>query len=85
MILATEDEDLNKKLNFAVFPEFQGGPLILAIAVKAVGFKETECIHLTNWTCDVLIVALETVTSDTVETEVQAKVVALCATLPVYK
>ena len=182
LILANDDEDLNKKLNFAVFPESQGGPLMHVIAAKAVcfkeamsedyvayqtqvvknaqamaetfisrgikivsggtddhlflvdlidkeytgkdadaalgranitvnknsvpndprspfvtsglrigspavtsrGFKEAECIDLTNWICDVLA-ALETGTSDAVEAEVQAKVVALCATLPVYK
>ena len=40
LILANEDEDLNKKLNFAVFPESQGGPLMHVIAAKAVCFKE---------------------------------------------
>ncbi|MDN3650790.1 serine hydroxymethyltransferase [Reinekea marina] len=40
LILAPEDEELNKKLNFAVFPESQGGPLMHIIAAKAVCFKE---------------------------------------------
>jgi len=40
LILAAEDEALNKKLNFAVFPESQGGPLMHVIAAKAVCFKE---------------------------------------------
>tara|TARA_R110000868_G_scaffold220627_2_gene471958 strand:+ start:1292 stop:2587 length:1296 start_codon:yes stop_codon:yes gene_type:complete len=40
LILAKEDEELNKKLNFAVFPESQGGPLMHVIAAKAVCFKE---------------------------------------------
>ncbi len=40
LILAREDEELNKKLNFAVFPESQGGPLMHVIAAKAVCFKE---------------------------------------------
>lgn len=40
LILANNDEDLNKKLNFAVFPESQGGPLCHIIAAKAVCFKE---------------------------------------------
>lgn len=35
-----DDEDLNKRLNFAVFPESQGGPLMHVIAAKAVCFKE---------------------------------------------
>ncbi len=40
LILANNDEDLNKKFNFAVFPESQGGPLMHAIAGKAVALKE---------------------------------------------
>lgn len=40
LILAKNDEELNKKLNFAVFPESQGGPLMHVIAAKAVCFKE---------------------------------------------
>ncbi len=40
LILAKDDEELNKKLNFAVFPESQGGPLMHVIAAKAVCFKE---------------------------------------------
>ncbi|WP_428240213.1 serine hydroxymethyltransferase [Gynuella sp.] len=40
LILANNDEELNKKLNFAVFPESQGGPLMHVIAGKAVCFKE---------------------------------------------
>ena len=40
LILAKADEELNKKLNFAVFPESQGGPLMHVIAAKAVCFKE---------------------------------------------
>src|SRR5690554_5232203 len=40
LILANDNEDLNKKLNFAVFPESQGGPLMHVIAGKAVCFKE---------------------------------------------
>jgi len=40
LILAKADEALEKKLNFAVFPESQGGPLMHIIAAKAVCFKE---------------------------------------------
>ncbi|MGI9276570.1 MAG: serine hydroxymethyltransferase [Endozoicomonas sp.] len=40
LILANDDEGLNKKFNFAVFPESQGGPLCHVIAAKAVCFKE---------------------------------------------
>ena len=35
-----DDESLHKKLNSAVFPGMQGGPLMHAIAGKAVAFKE---------------------------------------------
>jgi glycine hydroxymethyltransferase len=40
LILACDDEDLQKKLNSAVFPGGQGGPLMHVIAAKAVCFKE---------------------------------------------
>lgn len=40
IILAKSNPDLEKKLNFAVFPESQGGPLMHVIAAKAVCFKE---------------------------------------------
>jgi len=36
-----QDEDFYKKLNSAVFPGIQGGPLMHIIAAKAVAFKET--------------------------------------------
>ena len=39
-ILAHEDADMNKKLNSAVFPGMQGGPLMHVIAAKAIAFKE---------------------------------------------
>jgi len=39
MILA-DDEDIAKKINSAVFPGLQGGPLMHAIAAKAVAFGE---------------------------------------------
>jgi glycine hydroxymethyltransferase len=40
IILAKANPELEKKLNFAVFPESQGGPLMHIIAAKAVCFKE---------------------------------------------
>ena len=40
LILACDDEDIQKKLNSAVFPGGQGGPLMHVIAAKAVCFKE---------------------------------------------
>lgn len=40
IILARSNPELEKKLNFAVFPETQGGPLMHVIAAKAVCFRE---------------------------------------------
>ena len=40
LILSKGNEDLHKKLNSAVFPGAQGGPLMHVIAAKAVAFKE---------------------------------------------
>ena len=40
LILARENEEVTKKLNSAVFPGGQGGPLMHVIAAKAVAFKE---------------------------------------------
>jgi len=40
LILAKANPDLEKKLNSAVFPGTQGGPLMHVIAAKAVAFKE---------------------------------------------
>ena len=39
-LVLTNDEDLAKKINSAVFPGLQGGPLEHVIAAKAVAFKE---------------------------------------------
>jgi len=40
LILAKSNEEIEKKLNAAVFPGAQGGPLMHVIAAKAVCFKE---------------------------------------------
>jgi glycine hydroxymethyltransferase len=40
IILAIADEEMEKALNSVVFPGTQGGPLMHAIAAKAVAFKE---------------------------------------------
>ncbi|MEZ5839918.1 MAG: serine hydroxymethyltransferase [Hyphomicrobiales bacterium] len=39
-LILTNDEDLAKKFNSAVFPGIQGGPLMHVIAAKAVAFGE---------------------------------------------
>ena len=38
-IIMCNDEDIAKKINAAIFPGIQGGPLMHVIAAKAVGFK----------------------------------------------
>ena len=40
IILAKQNEEVEKKLNSLVFPGTQGGPLMHVIAAKAVAFKE---------------------------------------------
>jgi glycine hydroxymethyltransferase len=40
LILAKANVDIEKKLNSAIFPGIQGGPLMHIIAAKAVSFKE---------------------------------------------
>ncbi len=55
LILAMgDDEQLNKKLNFAVFPENQGGPLMHVIAAKAVCFKEAMSTEFVEYQRHVL-------------------------------
>ena len=39
-MILTNHEDINKKINSAVFPGLQGGPLMHVIAAKAVAFGE---------------------------------------------
>ncbi|KIM04392.1 MAG: serine hydroxymethyltransferase [Sulfurovum sp. AS07-7] len=38
-MIMTNDEEISKKINSAIFPGQQGGPLVHVIAAKAVGFK----------------------------------------------
>ncbi|MCY4357586.1 MAG: serine hydroxymethyltransferase [Gammaproteobacteria bacterium] len=49
IILARANEELEKKLNFAVFPESQGGPLMHVIAAKAVCFKEAMSLEFRQY------------------------------------
>jgi glycine hydroxymethyltransferase len=39
-MILTNDEEIAKKINSAVFPGLQGGPLMHVIAAKAVAFGE---------------------------------------------
>ena len=40
LIVGKENEEIEKKVNFIVFPAYQGGPHMHTIAAKAVAFKE---------------------------------------------
>jgi len=40
LILAKANDEIQKKLNSAIFPGIQGGPLMHVIAAKAISFKE---------------------------------------------
>jgi len=42
IILAKANPEIEKKLNSAIFPGIQGGPLMHVIAAKAVAFKEAQ-------------------------------------------
>ncbi|BFM09042.1 serine hydroxymethyltransferase [Halioxenophilus aromaticivorans] len=53
-------------------------------AITTRGFKEEQCVQLTNWICDVLD-SLEAGNSDAVIESTKAQVLALCKEFPVYK
>ncbi len=40
LIMGKKNEEIEKKINFMVFPGYQGGPMMHVIAAKAVAFKE---------------------------------------------
>ena len=54
IILAKENEEIEKKLNSAVFPGSQGGPLMHVIAAKALCFKEALEPDFRNYIQDVM-------------------------------
>ena len=53
MILSRDDE-LGKRINSAVFPGYQGGPLMHVIAAKAVAFGEALQPSFANYAGDVI-------------------------------
>lgn len=55
LILAKANADVEKKLNSAVFPGFQGGPLMHVIAAKAVAFKEAMLPEFKTYQQQVII------------------------------
>ena len=54
IILAKENEEIEKKLNSAVFPGSQGGPLMHVIAAKPLCFKEALEPDFKNYIQDVM-------------------------------
>ncbi len=48
-MVMTNDEDIAKKINSAVFPGLQGGPLMHVIAAKAVSFHEALTPEFRNY------------------------------------
>lgn len=54
LILAKANPDLEKKLNSAIFPGSQGGPLMHVIAAKAMAFKEAQQSEFVNYQKQVL-------------------------------
>ncbi len=53
-IILTNREDIFKKINSAVFPGYQGGPLMHVIAAKAVAFQEALHPSFKNYIKSVL-------------------------------
>ncbi len=49
LILARKNDELTKKFNSLVFPGTQGGPLMHAIAAKAVAFKEAMAPEFSDY------------------------------------
>lgn len=54
VILARENAEIEKKLNSALFPGAQGGPLMHVIAAKAVAFKEAQGVEFKAYQTQVL-------------------------------
>lgn len=52
-MILTNNEDIAKKINSALFPGLQGGPLMHVIAAKAVAFKEALTTDFKNYIIDV--------------------------------
>ena len=54
IILAKKNEEIEKKLNSAVFPGSQGGPLMHVVAAKAICFKEALDSEFKTYIRDVM-------------------------------
>ena len=53
-MVLTNDEDIAKKVNSAIFPGIQGGPLMHVIAAKAVAFGEALDPEMKNYQTQVI-------------------------------
>ena len=53
-IVLTNDKNLSKKINSALFPGLQGGPLMHVIAAKAVAFGEAQQPSFKNYVSNVV-------------------------------
>ncbi len=53
-LILTQDPDLGKRINSAVFPGLQGGPLMHVIAAKAVAFGEALRPEFRRYAADVV-------------------------------
>ena len=54
-LILTNDEDIAKKINSAIFPGSQGGPLMHVIGAKAVAFKEAMSDKYKNYIKQVVL------------------------------
>ncbi len=54
LIMAKANEEIEKKINFTVFPGYQGGPLMHVIAGKAVAFREALQPEFRNYQQQIL-------------------------------
>jgi len=54
-IILTNDEEIIKRVNFAIFPYYQGGPLEHIIAAKAICFKEAMSDEFKKYAKQVVI------------------------------
>jgi glycine hydroxymethyltransferase len=66
-------------------PFITSGLRIGTPAVTTRGFGESECRELAGWICDILDVMAKGEDSSAIESEVRAKVEAVCADHPVYR
>ena len=52
--ILTNDAEISRKINSAIFPGLQGGPLMHVIAAKAVAFSEALQPAFRQYTIDVI-------------------------------